>query len=206
MQVTLHDIAKQYNCRYLFKNVNFVFSSNHTYGIIGENGSGKSTLLKIIASYLLPSKGMVIYTLHNQNLDAGVLHKHLSIAAPYMQLPLDLELDVFLNIHYTLKPSLLVQNIDDWMEWCNLTEHRRKKIGVFSSGMIQRLKIGLAFFSDASLILLDEPASNLDQINTDWYQNMLQKFHKQKTILICTNHPSMELPVYDEIIEIKQWS
>jgi ABC-type multidrug transport system ATPase subunit len=68
-----------------------------------------------------------------------------------------------------------------------LEQALNKPISYFSSGMKQRLKLGICLFSEASLVLLDEPTSNLDERGISWYLEMIEEQTKHKCVLIASN-------------------
>jgi ABC-2 type transport system ATP-binding protein len=57
----------------------------------------------------------------------------------------------------------------------------------FSSGMKQRLKLVLAICSQAPLLLLDEPTTNLDAQGTAWYADLISQFGGQRSIVVASN-------------------
>lgn len=62
-----------------------------------------------------------------------------------------------------------------------------KSISNFSSGMKQRLKLGICFLSNSPLLLLDEPTSNLDKEGVEWYLNLSKTYGYQKSLIIGSN-------------------
>ena len=64
---------------------------------------------------------------------------------------------------------------------------KNKLVKQFSSGMKQRLKLGLAILSDTPLLLLDEPLSNLDKKSITWYQELVVNHCKERTVIVCSN-------------------
>jgi len=70
--------------------------------------------------------------------------------------------------------------------------------------MKQRLKLGLCFFSDVPLLLLDEPTANLDQRGMDWYQEMITRYGEDRTMLICSNDPR-EYTFCTQIIQMENY-
>ena len=82
-----------------------------------------------------------------------------------------------------------------------LTESRDKAIRTFSSGMKQRLKLGLAIFFECEVLFLDEPSTNLDKVSNDWYFENLMEIHGTKLILIATNQTS-DFPVGSKTINL----
>ena len=82
-----------------------------------------------------------------------------------------------------------------------LEDARHKFIYQFSSGMKQRLKLGLALYTDSRMILLDEPGTNLDAENTQWYRDEIQSVPGQRLIVIASNQSS-EYDFCDEVLDI----
>lgn len=205
MRVELQNISKKFDKKYLYQGINFTFHSRQIYGIVGPNGSGKSTLLQIIASALLPTRGAVQYFSGHQCIDKNHLHQYISIATPYMLLPEDLSLAELLPFHFQLKPLFFAQNIKDFVDRCRLQDFYHTPIKNFSSGMKQRLRLGLAFCSQSSLLLLDEPCANLDKDNTLWYQTMLKESSSHRTVIICSNHNEDELFATHQILDLQQY-
>ena len=70
-----------------------------------------------------------------------------------------------------------------------LSTSSHKAIKYFSSGMKQRLKLGLAFFSDTPVLMLDEPTTNLDAQGFEWYQNHVLEYSRDRLLIICSNQP-----------------
>jgi ABC-type multidrug transport system ATPase subunit len=68
-----------------------------------------------------------------------------------------------------------------------LDKHLDKPIKFFSSGMKQKTRLLLAILDCAPVLLLDEPLSNLDENNAQWYSEMIQEFAMNKTILVFSN-------------------
>ena len=87
MNITLSNIGKRYNYEWIFRKVDYDFASENNYVILGANGSGKSTLLQVIAGNLIPSEGKIEYkSTELKSIDEEAIFKHLSFAAPYLEL------------------------------------------------------------------------------------------------------------------------
>jgi ABC-type multidrug transport system ATPase subunit len=87
------------------------------------------------------------------------------------------------------------------MERMKLTHARDKHISNFSSGMRQRVRLALAFFSQAELIFLDEPTTNLDSETIQWYHQELSTLPRTCTIFIASNLTT-EYPSQAHVINI----
>jgi len=188
VSLSLTNIAKKYQKDWIFRNVNFQFEIPGTYVIKGSNGSGKSTLLKLISSYLTASEGTQKLTLNSKDILIENWPKHITYAAPYFELIEDMYLSEFVQFYIKFKPFRDDITTDDLIKIAYLEESKDKQIKNFSSGMKQRLRLALAWLSDVSIVLLDEPCSNLDKKGIEWYKNMATKYAKDKLVIVCSNN------------------
>jgi ABC-type multidrug transport system ATPase subunit len=85
-----------------------------------------------------------------------------------------------------------------------LGKARKKFLSNFSSGMRQRVKLGLAFFTKADIVFLDEPGTNLDQQAFDWYRSQLAQLSRDCMVFIASNQPS-EYPEEAHKIDIMRF-
>ena len=187
MRVILEEVGKKYNRDWIFKGINVELSQGQRIAVIGPNGSGKSTLIQIIAGNLLCTKGRIAYNIDGIPIDPAEVYSRLFIVAPYLELPDDLELIEFLKFHFQFKKIRSGCSVADLPELLQLEGNERKRIRHFSTGMKQRLKLGSAFFSDVPLLLLDEPATNLDSKGMDWYLRMVESLPGEQILVVCSN-------------------
>lgn len=202
MKIILEHIAKRFQDDWIFKNVHYEFQSGLKYAITGSNGSGKSTLLKIISGSLTPSEGKLEYFNQKQIISLDNIFKYISFAAPYTDLIEEMNLKQLVHFYQQFK-KLSCQS-DEFFSICMLENHTQKKINQFSSGMKQRLKIGLAIFSDVPVVLLDEPTSNLDEKGIQWYQKLIKAPIQNRTLIISSNSP-VEYQGFDDVLNIEDF-
>ncbi|HQV79070.1 MAG TPA: ABC transporter ATP-binding protein [Chitinophagales bacterium] len=187
MHIQLQNISKRYGFEWIFKKVSATFEEDKKYAIVGPNGSGKSTLLKIISGGLVPTAGNLSFTTNtNMPLDELEAAKDISFAAPYISLLEDYTLTEMYQFHASFK-KMKTTSVNDFFEISQLGMHKNKYIKNFSSGMKQRLKLSLAFMTDSSVLLLDEPTSNFDKKAIDWYLQLIEKYTQNRTLIIGSN-------------------
>jgi len=191
-RIVLENIAKKYVREWIFRGVNYEFKSNQAYVILGSNGSGKSTLLQVISSFLTPTKGSVKYYSDNQEIAIEQMYKNYSIATPYLELPEEFSLSEVISFHRKLKPFYGDLSSEEVIHIMGLTKAKDKILSNYSSGMKQRVKLGLAILSKTDLLLIDEPSSNLDAAAIKWFQNLIQEYRKDRIIVVCSNHIKAE--------------
>lgn len=187
MEIILNNIAKRYLYDWIFRNIDYHFSSSARYAILGSNGSGKSTLLKILSGHLTPTKGEIQYKIEGQEIDKEDIYKQLSYASPYIDLIEEFTLAETIQFHKQFKPFLNNLSTDDFLDLIQLKKAKNKEVRFFSSGMKQRLKLGLAICSDTALLLLDEPTATLDEKSVAWFHELLEQYAKDRLIIIASN-------------------
>src|ERR1700747_709583 len=101
MKITLEHVSKRFQRYWIFKDVNYTFTSPGAYALLGPNGSGKSTLLRIIAGMQAPSLGKVHFHNGDKNISVSEIFSHTSFCAPGMELVEELTLREFLNFHFS---------------------------------------------------------------------------------------------------------
>lgn len=187
LRIVIENIGKRFERSWVFRQLDAELQSTQACALVGANGSGKSTLLQIIAASLSPTTGKVQYFLDNQPLDADNIYRYLSIATPYQELVEEFSLEELYHFQAAFKAFIPDMNLNQFRERTRLPKTGKKAIKYFSSGMKQRVKLGLAFFSDTPLLLLDEPTSNLDAQGIAWYQTEIQAQIKKRLVIIGSN-------------------
>jgi ABC-type multidrug transport system ATPase subunit len=190
MQISTQNLGKKFSNEWIFKNLNHTFQSGASYTFVGSNGSGKSTLLQVLSGYIPHSEGVIEYSMDNKKIEVDSFYKHLIIAAPYLELIEDFTLTELLEFHVKFKPLKNNLSIAEFIDFIELPKAKNKELKFFSSGMKQRVKLGLAFQSDCEILMLDEPTSNLDAQATDWYLQNVQEYSQNRLLFICSNQPA----------------
>jgi ABC-type multidrug transport system ATPase subunit len=200
MNISLHNAGKRFNREWIFRHVDYQFTSGRVYAITGPNGSGKSTLLQLISGASMVSEGSVVYEKIKQE-DA---YKYVSIAAPYLQLIEEMTLDEFLNFHSGLKKWLPSVTTSQVISTIDLERATHKQIRYFSSGMKQRVNLAQAIFSDVPLVLLDEPTTNLDEDGIQLYCRLVNEFCGDRLLIVSSND-KQDYEFSDEVLDMKNY-
>lgn len=204
MKIELADIGKKYRNEWIFRKTNLTFSAGESYTFVGPNGSGKSTLLQVIAGVLPQSEGKITYSSVNKEISIDDIFKEITIAAPYLELVEEFTLLETVEFHQQFKPFKNQISPVQLLELIQLAPHKNKMVKNFSSGMKQRLKLGLAFYSDCPIIMLDEPTSNLDAQATAWYLSQVEQHTQDRLLIICSNQPH-EYTFCKNIVDIRDF-
>lgn len=204
MIIRLQNIGKKFRNEWIFRKLDYEFQSGRAYAITGSNGSGKSTLMQVISGGLPVSNGKVEYLKSGQVLEIDDWYNQMTFAAPYVELTEEFTLNEFLDFHFKFKTLQKGITKEDFIALVYLTEHSNKVIRQFSSGMKQRLKLGLAFFTETTVVFLDEPTTNLDEKGIQWYLNQVSIIKNTKLVLISSND-KREYQFCDEVLDITSY-
>lgn len=200
-ELKLTNVGKRFNRDWIFRNFNYSFNTPKKYAITGPNGSGKSTLLQVIAGATMHNKGQIAYTFNQKKIESEQHFKFISIAAPYLELIEEMTAKEMLHFHTSFKSMLQSVSFEEMLETVGLQTAVNKQLRYFSSGMKQRLKLALAFFSSAPILLLDEPTTNLDAEGIELYHSLINNYTTGKLVIVSSN-VKQEYDFCDAVIDI----
>ena len=216
MMIELTNAGKRFNRDWIFRHVTHRFQTGKSYAITGPNGSGKSTLLQALAGSMNVSEGSCEWSMVNRqsstvnrlpstvNIEDGNTYKYISIAAPYLEVIEEMTAKEFLLFHASFKPLISSVSVDEILQIIGLEKTVDKQIRYFSSGMKQRVKLAQAIFSDATILLLDEPCTNLDKTGYDLYHKLIENYCSDKLIIVSSNDEN-EMDFCEEKISIMDY-
>lgn len=205
LEINLNNIGKRYNYEWIFRKVNYDFTSENNYVILGSNGSGKSTLLQVIAGNLMNSEGEVEYQVSGTKYQEEKKFKQLSYCAPYLDLFEEFTLTESIEFQEKFKPFQLGLTTKQIIELTGLEKSKDKQLKYYSSGMKQRVRLALAILADTPLLLLDEPTSNLDKKAIDWYQKLVTDYSENRLIIVASNQQEYEYPFCNMQLNIEEY-
>ncbi len=189
MDIILNDIAKRYRWEWIFKRLSFHFQQGESYAVLGQNGAGKSTLMQLLAGFLSPSEGTLLYKNDNVAIAREDVFRYITLAAPYVGVLEEFTLLEVLKFQSQFKPyqqNLTPVQIVDILQLAKTAT--QKPLKYFSSGMKQRVKLALAILADTPLLLLDEPTITLDVQGAAWFQRLLATYRQpNRTLIIASN-------------------
>lgn len=205
MHIRAEHIGKRFNKEWIFRELNYQFESGKSYAILGSNGSGKSTLLQVVCGYARSSEGKLQISLKDKEVSAEHLFRHVSLATPYLGIYEDYYLPEMLDFHFNLKPLKKGIDLKQLPELLQLRHAINRPIKQFSSGMKQRVRLGLAILSDTPFLFLDEPTSNLDANGKAWYADLIQQHTQDRMVMVCSNHQEEEIFFCNHRLEIADY-
>ncbi|UYZ60417.1 ABC transporter ATP-binding protein [Hymenobacter latericus] len=187
MQIEAIGLGKRFGRDWIFRELTHTFSPGTATALLGPNGAGKSTLLQVLAAYTLPSAGELRFSLQGHRVPADEVARHLGLCAPYLELIEELTLAELVHFHTRFRPLRAGMSPAQLIDLMQLPHARHKLVRDFSSGMKQRVKLALALYAAAPLLLLDEPTTNLDRTGVAWYHEHVAATTPNRLVLVSSN-------------------
>ena len=204
-QISLQNVGKRYNHEWIFRGISHIFQQNEHTVIRGANGSGKSTLLQVILGSTVASEGELTYSANGNEVEVDESIGLFSLATPYLELIEEFSVTEMLEFHQKMTTFKDGLTIDSIIEKLYLQEAKNKAIKYYSSGMKQRVKLGVALLSDTPFVLLDEPTSNLDASAIQWYKNLVDENKDGRVIMVCSNDQKDEFSFCEKELNLLEY-
>ena len=198
MSLLVKNLDFSINGSLLIKNLNFEIKKNKVGLITGSSGIGKSTLLNIVSGLLKPDFGSIIcdgVILNDNNIFLEPENRNIGYV--FQDFALFPHISAEKNMKYAISKNLR-DFYDEVVNILKLNEHLKKMPFELSGGQKQRVSIARAILMKPSLLLLDEPFSNLDSQNIKSAQKLIVKvIEKLKIPCIVVTHDTNNLENLD---------
>lgn len=200
--LTLNNITKSFGTQTVLDEVSITVRSNRVTAIVGESGSGKTTLLRIIAGLETPESGSVI--LDKKEITHLPPNKR-SMGLVFQDYALFPHLTVEKNITFGVKKQK-AKVTQQMLSLINLEGYEKRHPHELSGGQQQRVALARALAPSPSILLMDEPFSNLDPIRRKKLREQIQLLTTQTnlTIIIITHDIEDALDISDSIVILKE--
>ncbi len=170
--------------------ISHLILQRNIYWLKGTNGSGKTTLLNMLAG-LIPFKGDIRLDGINLRHDPVSYRNLVNFAEAEPLYPDFLTGHELVSFYQEIRKAATVQ-IDMLINLFKMHHFLKSPIGTYSSGMVKKLSLLLAFIGRPALLLLDEPLATLDEGSVHILPELINAYHKEfKTGFIFSSHQSM---------------
>lgn len=195
MLLELHNIARMYGTRCVFKNVSLRLSAGSLTLLVGANGAGKSTLMHIMAGLARPSAGTVTHGV--QAAEIAYLG-HATFLYPTLTAVENLR---FWGSLYGVPVTERI--INEVLARVALQKHAHERAGVFSRGMAQRLNVARVLLLKPRLLLLDEPSTGLDSSSNQMLRREILLARESGAAVVWISHDvQTDAPLADRLIAL----
>ncbi len=186
--LTLDNVVKQYSNHLAVDHISFNIPKGSIFGLLGPNGAGKTSLIRIITTITAADSGEVL--LDGQPLASappllvGYLPEERGL---YKKMKVGEQL-LYLAQLKGLSEKEARDNINLWFEKFGIEDWWNKKIEELSKGMQQKIQFIATVLHKPKLIILDEPFTGLDPINTNLIKDEIHRMNEEGTSIIFSTH------------------
>ena len=175
--ISLENINLNFADQNILKNINLEIKKGDFITIIGPNGAGKSSLIKIIIGSVKNDYGKIV---RNKNLKIGYVPQKIDIN---QTIPINAK--YFLQLNQKIKPKLFDKILRD----LKIENFLETQLNNLSGGQRQKILLAKALLSEPNLLILDEPAQNLDISGQLEFYHYIKNLHQeQKTSILMISH------------------
>lgn len=160
------------------------------YGFVGRNGAGKTTLIRLLCGLQQPTAGeYLLYGVPHSSSRIAQVRRRMGAVVETPSIYMNMTAEENLRQQYRILGLPSYSGIQDLLELVGLQDTGRKKAGVFSLGMRQRLGIAVAMAGNPDLLVLDEPANGLDPQGIVEIRELILKLNRERrvTVLISSH-------------------
>jgi len=203
--VEVSHVAKSFGKNQAVRDVSFEVKPGEIFGLLGPNGAGKTTTIRMLLDIFKPDKGEIAVlggeiTEEKKN-RIGYMPEERGL---YQDIPLERCLVYFGRLK-GLPTQEIHQRLEGWLDKFDLSTHRRKKVKELSKGMQQKAQIIATLLHEPELIIIDEPFTALDPVNTQMIKDLLiSERDKGRTILMSTHQMHQVEEMCDRILLVNK--
>lgn len=205
-KIVIENLGFSYNSQPILEDISVTIREKEIVTIIGPNGGGKTTLLRLILGLLKPREGFILIDGQRPNL----MQKKMGYVPQYVNFDKGFPITVFeIVLSGRIKKFGFYSGTDKKraeaaLEKVGLTSIKHEPFSILSGGQIQRMLIARALVTDADLLLLDEPTSNIDPAAGDSLNTLLKRLNEKMTIVLVTHDTGFVANITDRVLCINK--
>lgn len=203
--VVIEEISKRFGDKQAVAEVSFRVQTGEIFGLLGPNGAGKTTTIRMMLDILRPDSGRI-------TVFGGPMTEQKKDRIGYLPEERGLYADVKLWDVILYMASLKGMNrpaaaasAEDYLKRLDLWEHKDKKLNALSRGMHQKAQFIVTVMHDPDLVIVDEPFSGLDPVNTELIRDILLNLRERGKAIIMSTHQMHQVDsICDQIVLINE--
>jgi ABC-2 type transport system ATP-binding protein len=186
--VSVSQLSKSFGRVQAVEDVSFEVHPGEIFGLLGPNGAGKTTTIRMMLDIFKPDHGAV--SIFGGPLDEAKKNR-IGYLPEERGLYKDLKLEptlIFLATLKGMREATARPRLGDWLKRLDLYDHRHKKVEELSKGMQQKAQVIATFLHEPDLVVIDEPFSGLDPVNTRLITDIIEEQRQAGKTIIMSTH------------------
>ena len=187
MGLKVENVSKYFDNKLVVDNISFEINEPGVFGLLGTNGAGKTTTIRMILGIIKKDKGEITWNgkaVDRKNVNFGYLPEERGI---YPKSKIFDQLLYFAELK-GMKTQEASEEIKYWMERLKIDEYQNMTAEKLSKGNQQKVQFITAILNNPELIVLDEPFSGLDPVNTELLKEVIIELVKKGKYIIMSSH------------------
>lgn len=201
MKLEVKNITKTFGEKEILKGISFSVESGKALGLLGRNGAGKTTTIRILMDVFHANSGELLLDgepFVQRNVQIGYLPEERGLY-PKREV---LEQMVYLARLRGVSKKQAIVNAKRWLERLEVAEYETKLLETLSKGNQQKVQLASTLVCDPDIVILDEPFSGLDPVNSQILQEVVQELITDGKIVIFSSHQMSYVEEFCEDIVI----
>ncbi len=202
----LQNLKKYYATQKAVDDISFSIPQKTIFGLLGPNGAGKTTLLRMITGIFYPDSGSILFEgkKFDPSRDIAKIGYMPEERGLYKKMKIG-EQALYLAMLKGMNRQDAMKKIKEWFVKFEMESWWNKKVDDLSKGMSQKLQFVTTVLHDPRLLILDEPFSGLDPVNTNLIKDEIYKLAQKGTTIIFSTHRMEQVEeICDEIILVNK--
>jgi ABC-2 type transport system ATP-binding protein len=199
-------LKKYYTSQKAVDDISFSLAPGSIFGLLGPNGAGKTTLIRMITGILFPDEGEIIFDgkQFDPNKDIAYIGYMPEEKGLYKKMKIG-DQAIYLARLKGLSKETALERVKHWFVKFEMQSWWNKKVEDLSKGMQQKLQFVTTVLNDPKLIILDEPFSGLDPVNTNLIKDEINNLAKKGSSIIFSTHRMEQVEeICDHIILVNK--
>ena len=187
MDLKINNLNKSFNDNHVLKDINLNITSGQIFGYLGRNGAGKSTSFRIIMDVFEGDSGTITMNgkdFKREDYKIGYLPEERGM---YSKFTVKDQLIYFAELRGASKKDA-VESMNSWCKKFGIEKYLNQKLETLSKGNQQKVEITQAFINEPDILILDEPFSGLDPVNSKIFQDAITGYIREDRIIIFSSH------------------
>ena len=187
MKLEVREIVKSFSGKEILHAISFEVESGKAMGFLGRNGAGKTTTIRCLMDVFKQDSGH--FYLNGKEFDVnsvniGYLPEERGM---YQKISILDQLVYFSKLRGATHRDA-VESSNYWIDRFDLSDYKKKNLETLSKGNQQKIQIAQAFLNNPEILILDEPFSGLDPINSEIFKEVIREFVNDNKLVIFSSH------------------
>ena len=201
MEIVIENVSKTFVDKKAVDDISFRIEKPGVFALLGTNGAGKTTTIRMMLGILKKDTGTILWngkSVDRKNVNFGYLPEERGI---YPKTRIVDQLEYFAKLKGMSKQEAQ-KNIDYWLDKLKMTEYKYQTAEKLSKGNQQKIQFITAVMHNPELIVLDEPFSGLDPVNTELLKNIILELVKEDKYIVMSSHQMNSVEEFCEDVVI----